>query len=172
MSELAAFLDRSWDWLAGAPRRGVLASVAGGAAEARLVMLRRVDRTRGVVTVHSDAATPKVTEIAASPGGSLLCWDPAVQVQIRLRLRLSARPGTPAEWAAVPAASRENYGTVPVPGTPIGGPGAYRRQPDPARFAVISGLIEAIDLVDLAAAPHRRALYRRAEDWAGCWLAP
>lgn len=170
---LAALLDRGWGWLgAGGVRHGVLATVAGRGAEARTIGLRRADRAEGLVELHTDAATPKVAEIAAAPGGTLMFWDEALKLQIRLRLHLSVVPGTATDWAGVPPGSRGNYGTVPVPGTPIPGPEAYRRSPDPARLAVIRGRIDEIDLVDLAPVQHRRAVYRRSDGWAGRWLAP
>ena len=39
------------------------------------------------------------------------------------------------------------------------------------RFAVLRCLAEEIDAVSLAE-PHRRALFRRADGFAGAWLAP
>lgn len=172
MSELARFLDRGWTWLEAPGRLGVLATVAARGAEARTVMLRQADRTEGRVVIHTDSQTPKCAEIAAAPGATLLFWDADLSLQIRLRLELRLRPGTDTEWAAVPLASRGNYGTVPAPGRPISGPEAYRRDPDPARLVVVEGRVAEIDLVDLSRPLHRRALFLRVEDWAGRWLAP
>jgi hypothetical protein len=154
-------------------RHPVLASVArGGGAEARVVVLRGADRTRGVVEIHTDALSDKVGELAAEPRAALVIWDPAAALQTRLRVEVSARAGTAAEWARIPPGAQIVYGGTPPPGTPLDAPEAHAPAPDPARFTVLTCRILEVDALHLGADRHQRALFTRAEGWAGRWIAP
>ncbi|MCR8725049.1 pyridoxamine 5'-phosphate oxidase family protein [Frigidibacter sp. ROC022] len=169
---LAEALETCWSRLSDLPCEAVLATVAERGAEARVVMLRRADRAAGSVGFHADLQSPKLAEIARSPGATLLIWDRAARLQLRLRVTLSVRTGAADLWAALPDAARGNYGTVPPPGRPIAAPDAYVRRPELARFGEITGRIEAIDMVQMRGQGDRRALFARDEDWRGRWLAP
>lgn len=155
------------------PSPAILATVSPRGAEARVMMLRHFDPAAGLLRLYTDAATPKIDEIAAEPGAALLIYDSALGQQLRLRVRLSVVMGDSQTFAALPAEAQQNYGTMPPPGTPIAAADAYDRQPQSERFAQIDALIEEIDFVDLSTDPHRRARFiRQAETWQESWLAP
>jgi pyridoxamine 5'-phosphate oxidase len=145
MSDLAATLATAWDTLAAgvhdrtAPARHiVLATTGAEGPEARLLVLRATDRAAGTLTLWTDAATAKASELARDPRAALLVWDPEQRLQIRLRARVALRPGTPAEWKALPAAARALYGGTPAPGTAIPAPDAHRATASLARFAILT----------------------------------
>ncbi len=177
---LRDFLNTVWTRLeagaGGAPERWVsLATVnTSGGAEVRTLMMRDADRASGTVAMHTDLHSDKIAEIRANPMASVLIWNEDTQIQIRLRVRIEIASGEEvrAAWDKVPEASRGNYGTVPSPGTPITGPEAYSRQPDIARFAILTAHIVEIDAVNLGTDPHRRAVFAATDDWAGDWRAP
>jgi len=172
MNELAAFHDRVWRWIERPPRLGTLATVKDGAAEARTVMLPWADRATATLRLHADARTSKCDDVDAAPWATLVFWDAAERLQVRLRLHLARRAATAAEWAALGPTARTWYGTDPAPGTPIPHPQAYGRTADPARLAILEGRIDAIDAADLVPAIHIRARFRRGDGWQGEWLAP
>ena len=158
-----------------APARHLaLATVGSAGAEIRTVVLRSADRGAATLDVHTDAATPKVAQLRADPRASLMFWDPAENLQVRLRVRVSVIVGPEAEatWREVPEAARANYGSEPAPGTPIAHPDGYRAGVTQDRFAILRAAIAEIDAVHLGRTPHRRALFAAGDGFAGCWLAP
>ncbi|MDU8945223.1 pyridoxamine 5'-phosphate oxidase family protein [Ovoidimarina sediminis] len=156
-----------------AARHIVLATVGRtGGAEARTVILRRAQQRIAALEFHTDRASEKVAEIEIHPYGTVLLWEPETALQVRLRVMLSVRKGTEAEWGRIPAPSRFAYGGQPPSGQRIVNPGAVSLLQEPERFAVIEARIEEIETLHLATQPHRRALFRRADDFTGAWLAP
>jgi hypothetical protein len=178
MPDLPATLAIAWDTLeegtrdrAAPARHIVLATTGPNGPEARLLVLRATDRSAGTLTLWTDAASAKTNQIAEDPRAALLVWDPETRFQIRLRARLTLRPGTPAEWSALPDAARALYGGAPAPGQPIPSPGAHRVTPDPARFTVLDATIHEIETLRLAT-PHERARFTRSDGFTGTWLGP
>ncbi|SFI64236.1 pyridoxamine 5'-phosphate oxidase family protein [Jannaschia pohangensis] len=168
--------DHVWDRLAqGAanaddPFRFVtLATMGQDGPEARTVGLRRADRAASEVEVHSDLRTAKVRALAVDPRATILLWDAATQVQVRLRVTLRLVASDPIRWARVPPLARLNYGTDPAPGTPVDMPEVVTRTPDVARFCALVGRVHAMDALSLAHDPHRRA---RFADGQRHWIAP
>ncbi|WP_179378520.1 pyridoxamine 5'-phosphate oxidase family protein [Jannaschia marina] len=145
-----------------------LATIGADGPEARTVGLRRADRAAREVEVHSDLRTAKVRALEGDPRAEILCWGAAVQLQVRLRVRVTFLPADPDRWARVPDEARLNYGTDPAPGTAIPAPETLRRTPDIARFVALLGRVERIDVVSLAHDPHRRAIFAPE----GRWVAP
>lgn len=178
---LAAFLDAAWQHLGrgvadsrSPARYPTFATVSPqGLPEARTVALRRAARAEAVVEVHTDIVTPKVQALRTNPHAALHIWLPKAKLQIRLSTTVEIITGdaVEADWARIPAPSRVSYGTQPAPGTPIGGVYDYEKPPLRERFAVLRCAVDHIDLVELAAR-HRRAEFKRSDDWRGTWLAP
>ncbi|MEM0935956.1 MAG: pyridoxamine 5'-phosphate oxidase family protein [Pseudomonadota bacterium] len=178
-AELAALYDTLWQRLErgvadrrAAARHPVLATQARhGGGEARVVVLRAAARDAGVLTVHTDSASPKVAELRDEPRATLLVWETKARLQVRLRVHVTIRPGSAEEWARVPEASRLSYGGA-APGTCVARPGDVESMADPARFAVLDAHIGEIDLLHLDQPAHRRARFCREDGWRGVWLAP
>lgn len=142
--------------------------------EARIVVLRGADRSAGTVAVHTDSKSDKVAELSRNPHASLLVWIEDMQLQMRLRGQISMAVGRSVSdlWSRMPDRSRANYGVTPAPGTVIANADSYCRSPDPGRLAQLTLRISEMDVVHLSDDFHRRALFRRADDWQGTWLAP
>ena len=176
MSDLAATLAAAWETLeAGvgdrtAPARHIVLATTGETGpEARLLVLRGTDRTAGTLTLHTDAATAKARDLARDPRAALLVWDPHARLQIRLRAQVSLRPGTHAEWNAVPDPAI--YGGTPAPGAAIPAPDAHDATPEPSRFAILTATVHEVETLRLGT-PHERARFNRSDGFAGTWLAP
>ena len=145
-----------------------------GGAEARTVVLRGADRDAGTVEIHTDAETSKVAELRRDPCATLHVWEERPRLQLRLRLTVEILTGSAvqARWEALPEAARTNYGMTPAPGAAIPDSDAYARPSDPARFAVLRGRAEEIEVLLLGSGHDRRALFRRADGWQGSWRVP
>ncbi|EEB86028.1 pyridoxamine 5'-phosphate oxidase family protein [Roseobacter sp. GAI101] len=179
--DLRAFLAEAWQHL----ERGVADSRSParfptfvtvspeGKPQARTVALRAASRHDGVLEVHTDIATPKVTALGQNPHAALHVWLPDADLQIRLvaTVEVLTGPTVAAQWAKVPVASRVSYGTEPVPGCPIPDVYAYEKPANRTRFAVLRCSVEEMDLVHLGSR-HRRAVFGAGDAWAGTWVAP
>lgn len=145
-----------------------------GGPEVRQVVLRAADREARQVVIHTDASSTKMLELRADARASVLVWEAERQLQIRLKGMVEIALGSKVQdvWGALPETSLVNYGVTPAPGTPIPAFDAFERRPDPERLAVLTLHVAEIDAVVLAPDVHRRALFRRADDWSGQWLAP
>lgn len=186
---LTGLLDAAWYLLSaaaeagsksGGPRNDVPGLVTfatvdrSGAPAQRAVVLRGADRVANILSIHTNAATIKMAELAASPAAAIHFWDAPSAIQIRATGTAQRRDRT-AElrlWETLPERSRANYGVEPAPGTAIPAPDAYVREANRDRFAILDLRIEHLDLVHLAEDYHRRAAFARTDGWRGEWLAP
>jgi len=176
-----ALLDLAWERLelgltdmSVAARLPTLATLGpDGWPEARTVVLRATNPAAPSIAVHTDRYSGKMASLRALPRAAFHIWDAPSNLQIRLQAAISIAEGAEvaAAWAKVPDHSRQSYGVVPPPGTPIADPLAYAKTPDPDSFCILTAQITRIDLVHLGL-PHRRAVYLAETGWRGQWLAP
>ena len=160
-----------------------------GTPEARTVVLRGADPERWELRFHTDVRSGKYTALAASPQISLIAYDPGAKIQLRCRGRAElhhADEVAALAWMKSRPLSRVCYQQSSAPGTPLPsvqdvlGSEAERRAGESAdelgreNFAVVRILIHEIEWLYLAAAGHRRALFKRGLDGGidGQWLAP
>ncbi|TCO74193.1 pyridoxamine 5'-phosphate oxidase family protein [Rhodovulum euryhalinum] len=181
LTTLSGTLDTVWTLLArgatdrDAPaRHPVLATSGRDGAEARMVVLREARRDPPRVEIFADRRSAKVSELSAEPRASLLVWDPALRLQVRLRARFQVLAGEAVAplWQALPGAARALYGGRPAPGAPIPEPGDHIADPAAHAFCVLRGVLAEIETLHLATLGHRRALFRATDDWQGGWCAP
>lgn len=155
-------------------RHPTLATVsARGMPQARIVVLRAVDKQAGILRVYTDLQSAKVDDLRATPMAALLVWDSSAHLQIRLQASVTILTGADAAplWDKMPEHARMAYGSSPPPGQPVRDALAYTKSPDPASFAVLDLHVLEMDLVHLGP-DHRRARYMREDGFAGQWVAP
>ena len=179
---LEGLWGESWRQLEGvaqdrrsAARHTVLSTIGlTGGPESRITVLRDANRTAGTVAVHTDKTTVKVKELRTNPRAALHLWQADKDLQLRLRGHVEIAEGEAVRglWAIVPEGSRTSYGVEPAPGTPIPASDTYTRIINPDHFAVLTLIIDEVDVVHLSADYHRRALFSRTDGWIGQWLAP
>lgn len=181
-TDLDTLYARVWDTVLEGVRdrraaaRFVAFATAGqtGGAEARMVVLRGAEKASGKLFVHTDTLSAKVAELRADPRASLLVWDPAAQLQIRLKAEVGIDTGAVVghDWARIPETARRVYGNEPEPGGGMNCPEALTVTPDQNRFAVMTCTLREIDTLHLGREVHHRAIYRRRSGWRGHWVAP
>jgi hypothetical protein len=157
-----------------------------GQPRQRVMILRAVDPEARSLRFHTDIRSEKALEIAADSRVSVLAYDPASKIQLRLSGRATLHHAddiAEAAWQGSQRMSRACYGTMPGPGSEIRQGNAFRL-PDTsdetalesgrANFAAMLVRIESLEWLYLAYEGHRRAHF--AWDAGGKltarWLAP
>ncbi|CUX79346.1 MAG: Pyridoxamine-phosphate oxidase [Roseibaca calidilacus] len=155
-------------------RHPTLATVStDGRPQLRTVVLRGAEKADGTLRVYTDMHSHKVAELQATPFAALHIWDSSAHLQIRLATLVTILTGAEVAelWHQLPDHARLAYGSTPAPGTALPAALDYSKTPDPTAFAVLHLTIDSMDVVHLGP-NHRRAAFRREDDWAGQWLAP
>lgn len=155
---------------------------AAGAPRLRTVVLRAADPETGILRFHCDRRSDKAAEIRANPACALAAYDAAAKIQIRVEGRATLHADdavAEAAWAGSRVMSRVCYGSEPAPGTALAAGDAYTLPDETSaalgrpHFAAVLVRAERIDFLFLDRRGHRRAAWRRSEEyWRGAWLAP
>ena len=141
---------------------------AGGTPASRVVVLRGFDAANHTLTVHTDSRSAKVTELTANPRATLLFYDHSAQFQVRAVVTVALHcmdELAEAEWRSQRDSGRANYAEPHPPGVELDADAPVEPAPpvaadDRAKFAQFTVLvceIEAMDLLELHPAGHRRA---------------
>ncbi len=155
----------------------------------RVMVLREFDLARRTLRFHTDGRSPKVAAIRANPSVTVLFYDPAAKVQIRVsgvgHIETTSAAANAAWEHAAPFAKR-CYLAEAAPGclsdSPVSGlpewaegvkPTAAQAAPGRKNFALVMVRICAFDWLHLANSGHRRARFEfSAEGTRGNWLVP
>lgn len=165
--------DRHHEW-----RTPVLATVgADGLPQARTVVLRQALVKRSQLQIYTDSRSPKVAEMAATPGVMLTFWSKRLGWQLRVRATTVVQhtgPEVDAIWAKVsqsPAAG--DYLSAHAPGELVGDLGvseaASPRVAPAHHLCIVTAQVQSIDWLELARSGHRRA-FVQADNWS--WRVP
>jgi hypothetical protein len=152
-------------------RTPVLATVDGGRADARTVVLREVEAPKHRLVIYTDERSAKVRQIGKRPEGMLVHWCASLSWQLRLSVRLetlSTGLAVSSRWARLrlsPAA--QDYLSPLAPGSPLERPSLERSSRE--HFAMIVAHVQSVDWLELHEAGHRRA---RFDADGARWVAP
>ncbi len=168
----------------------VVASVdEEGAPQQRVMVMRAADPEKRLLRFHTDVRTPKVMQLGRTATVSVLGYDPAAKIQIRLngvgRIERDTDVAD-AAWEASAPSSRRCYlaeaGPSAVSAVPTSGlPSAFENRVPAleethagrAHFSVLIVEAQKLEWLYLAADGHRRAAFTHsAAGWAGHWLIP
>lgn len=195
--DLPLSFDKLWQILAtgavqrkGAAHAPVVATVDQfGNPRQRVMILREVDRQRRVLRFHTDSRSMKLAEVGSGTRTSVLVYDTAEKIQLRLsgvaRSEL-ASTAADAAWESSTLFARRCYMAEYAPGTESENPtsglpewieGKMPTEADIAdarqNFAIIVIQIDEIEWLYLANSGHRRAKWNSDNDqWSGRWLIP
>lgn len=163
---------------------------ARGRPSQRVMILRQCNWASSALRFHSDLRSDKISQIEANADASVLIYDEAAKIQIRLTgtIALGTTDAADAAWAASTEFARRCYMTQSAPGNvsdrPASGLPAWIEGKQPTEemlvsarenFAILSFSFDQIDWLYLANNGHRRAKFERVSDshnWAGNWLIP
>ncbi len=142
-------------------RVAVLATVDNGQAEARSIVLREVDTPERTLVFYTDARSPKVHQIEASPQGTLIFWSRPLGWQLRMRVRLAVETSglaVSSRWARLQTSlGAADYLSASAPGSALHAPLADLGTR--SHFAMIEAMAESIDWLELHPEGHRRAQF-------------
>jgi pyridoxamine 5'-phosphate oxidase len=167
-----------------------LANACNDEVHLRTVVLRRVDTVAKTVYVHTDVRSKKWSNLHAHNKVSLLFYDAAASIQIRLGGTATLHTNDTvanSEWLKTPVNSRKTYLTAYAPSTttalPISGIEAAldknnlsidETEIGRVNFGVIVVHIDFLDFLFLQRTGHKRAAYNYNATGAfdGSWLIP
>ena len=162
-----------------------------GVPQLRIMILRDVSRDARTLRFHTDSRSIKAEQLRQNPATSVLIYDPAAKVQIRMSGKTHfTATGAVADiaWSASTPFARRCYMAEAAPGTPLAEPSSglpdwiAGKQPEEeqladyrANFAALLVEVDTIEWLYLANAGHRRARWQWdavQNSWAGRWLIP
>jgi pyridoxamine 5'-phosphate oxidase len=161
-----------------------------GRPSQRVMILRECNWVSSALRFHSDLRSDKISQIEANADASVLMYDEAAKIQIRLtgKLRLGSEASAQAAWEASTEFARRCYMTQSAPGSKaseaMSGLPVWIEGKQPTEdmlvnartnFAIVYFEFDSIDWLYLANGGHRRAKFMRetdSHDWAGSWLIP
>lgn len=191
----ASVLEQAWALLAEGQRlrhspfhQAVLATMTPRGPSARYVVLRQVDRDRGVLGFHTDRRSAKWAELERDPRVSLCFYGQSVQLRGDGQAELHVDDAVAdLAWKRTGLMSRRCYLAHPAPGTAqpraTSGLPSHLAKDRPseaesaagrANFAVVTVPLQRLEWLHLAFEGHRRARFARSGfgPWKGEWLVP
>ena len=157
-------------------------------ADARMVVLRRVDADRKYVWFYTDARAEKVVQMEAFPMATLLFWDDSLKTQLRLTVETRLHTNdyvADDHWQTLWVGGRKSYLSEQQPGSeqpePYPGfpeqlgeslPTHEASEAGRQNFAVIECRILAMDYLHLSRAGQQRARFQYEPESKMTWLAP
>jgi hypothetical protein len=166
----------------------VVATCSPSGADARTVVLRKVNAAHKYVWFHTDARAAKVMQLEAFPNATLLFWDDKLQCQLRLSVETRLHTDdyiADEHWQHLAVSSRKVYlseyqpGKVlpaPYPGFPeeLGEnlPSKEASEAGRKNFAVIECRILAMEYLHLSRSGQTRAFFQYEPESRMVWLAP
>jgi hypothetical protein len=158
--------ERDHEW-----RVMTLATVDGGCADARSIVVREAMPATRTLVFYTDDRSPKVRQLRDHPQATMVAWSRTLSWQLRLRVSLSLEDDgldVSSRWARVKLSpSAQDYLAALPPGTPVDRYTPERGSRD--HFAVVHAEVQSMDWLELHAEGHRRACF----DADGArWLVP
>ena len=157
-------------------------------ADARMVVLRKVDSEHKYVWFYTDARTKKVLELEAFPVSTLLFWDENLQMQLRLSVETRLHTDdyiADEHWQQLRPHDLNLYLSELMPGSelPAPYPGFPKRLIDAEpseddrtvarqNFAVIECRVLAMEYLRLSRSGQTRACFQYEPESKMTWLAP
>lgn len=158
--------ERDHEW-----RVMTLATVDGGCADARSVVVREAVSATRTLIFYTDDRSPKVRQLLDRPKATMVAWSRTLSWQLRLRVSLALEDDgldVSSRWARVKLSpSAQDYLAALPPGTPVDRYTPERGSRE--HFAVVRADVQSIDWLELHAEGHRRACF---DAEGGHWLVP
>ncbi len=165
----------------------VLATVdAGGAPDARSMVLRGADRRSGHLWFYTDRRSEKIDQLCGCQWACAVAWDRTAGIQMRMRGTAAVHESGPVadrHWRQASLALQALFAAPDAPGRPL-------RPPDPrlvgmkralaegcladarTNFAVIEMSPRTIEWHQVIEGEQRRAVLHAATSWAPQPLSP
>ncbi len=152
-----------------------------GAPKLRTIVLRRFDEATARLSFVTDRRSLKVKEMLDNPSVSLVAFDGAASVQLRLEglaAVIEDERRKKAFWNALRNHTHILFQSSLAPGTAIPSPPietAENCDPNAAyeRFCLVDIYLHQVEWLDISSAPHTRCSFKReGKGWTASWIVP
>ena len=158
-------------------RTPVMTTIGKDGPHGRIVILRHVDRAKRELLIYSDSRARKIGDVGRYPRVQWVFWNPLDKVQVRASGMATAHVRdaiSETHLENVPPFRRPSYASTLEPGHPIDAPGRFQNSPEsPLHFAVVSCIVDSLDVLILNDPSHHRArLIYEGSKANSTWIVP
>ena len=146
----------------------------------RVVVLREFNSQERYLRFHTDARAPKISHFQKNSNASLLGYDPALKIQLKLQGRVDVHLNddvTKSSWNESTTRSKKCYSVEGGSSLRIDNPSEYdlkdgNIEDGYLNFAVLKFKYSSLEFLYLKSSGHRRAIHSWDEDLVSNWLVP
>ena len=158
----------------------ILSSHDEGKIASRVVVLREFNSKERYLRFHTDARAPKIKHFQKNSNASILGYDPALKIQLKLQGNVEVHlkdDVTIASWNESTTRSKKCYSVEGGSSLEINNPAEYdikdvNIEDGYLNFAVIKFTYTSLEFLYLKSSGHRRALHSWDEELTSNWLVP
>ena len=157
-----------------------LSSHDEGKIASRVVVLREFNSKERYLRFHTDARAPKIKHFQKNSNASILGYDPALKIQLKLQGNVEVHlkdDVTIASWNESTTRSKKCYSVEGGSSLEIDNPAEYdirdvNIEDGYLNFAVLKFKYTSLEFLYLKSSGHRRAIHSWDEDLVSNWLVP
>ena len=158
----------------------VLSSHDEGKIVSRVVVLREFNSKERYLRFHTDARAPKIKHFKKNSNASLLGYDPALKIQLKLQGSVDVHFNddvTKLSWNESTTRSKKCYSVEGGSSLKIENPSEYdlkdgNIEDGYLNFAVLKFKYTSLEFLYLKSSGHRRAIHSWNEGLVSNWLVP
>ena len=158
----------------------ILSSLDEGKIASRVVVLREFNSKERYLRFHTDARAPKIKHFQKNSNASILGYDPALKIQLKLQGNVEVHlkdDVTISSWNESTTRSKKCYSVEGGSSLEIDNPAEYdisdvNIEDGYLNFAVIKFTYTSLEFLYLKSSGHRRALHSWDEELTSNWLVP
>jgi len=158
----------------------ILSSLDEGKIASRVVVLREFNSKERYLRFHTDARAPKIKHFQKNSNASILGYDPALKIQLKLQGNVEVHlkdDVTIASWNESTTRSKKCYSVEGGSSLEIDNPAEYdisdvNIEDGYLNFAVIKFTYTSLEFLYLKSSGHRRAVHSWDEELTSNWLVP
>ena len=158
----------------------ILSSHDEGKIASRVVVLREFNSKERYLRFHTDARAPKIKHFQKNSNASILGYDPALKIQLKLQGNVKVHlkdDVAMASWNESTARSKKCYSVEGGSSLEINNPSEYdikdvNIEDGYLNFAVIKFTYTSLEFLYLKSSGHRRALHLWDDELVSNWLVP
>ena len=158
----------------------ILSSLDEGKIASRVVVLREFNSKERYLRFHTDARAPKIKHFQKNSNASILGYDPALKIQLKLQGNVEVHlkdDVTISSWNESTTRSKKCYSVEGGSSLEIDNPAEYdirdvNIEDGYLNFAVIKFTYTSLEFLYLKSSGHRRAVHSWDEELTSNWLVP
>ena len=158
----------------------ILSSLDEGKIASRVVVLREFNSKERYLRFHTDARAPKIKHFQKNSNASILGYDPALKIQLKLQGNVEVHlkdDVTIASWNESTTRSKKCYSVEGGSSLEIDNPAEYdirdvNIEDGYLNFAVIKFTYTSLEFLYLKSSGHRRAVHSWDEELTSNWIVP